>query len=315
MVLRFNKFFIFLCLAIAGEAHAYRPLEESLFRNNGNPLLSKEGVNMLVKIYDVDEPTRPYLVKFVLSRLDNRKMYQQIFYGQDFRSTEVLHFTKSIDFSFKSLNKSKNHLAILYYCLLDMYMANSSDFMMDYFQNLSIPLERTAKQINKGQESLVNAYIAFARRKMRNPKISDSESPLAVPGKTSQLLFESFYEPDAKKAKLDRRDGSFVWVVKHDGLEAVFEHSARFMKEINLTDLDVSAKTEGKQTFGGSYLLPKTIFLFDSGVKRFQVDIITYENFKDSKRQYIQRADDYIKYAKKTPGQSAVSEFPAFLLR
>jgi len=310
-----KKLLVFFILFLATSAHAYRPLEETLFRNNGNPLLPKEGVNMLAKIYDLQDPARPYLVKFIYSRLDNRKMFQQIFYGNEFKNTEVLHFTKSIDFNFKSLNRSKNHTSLLFYSLLDMYMSNSSELMMDYFQNLSIPAERTAKQINRDQEKLVNAYINFSRRKMRNPKISESESPLSTPGKTSQLLFESFYDVDSKKATLDRKEGMFVWIIKKEGLEAVFEQSSRFMMELNFTDIELSAKSEGKQTFGGSYLLPKTIFLLESGVKRYKIDLVAYENFKDTKKQYVQRADDYIKYAAKTSRSDLLNSFPAFLLR
>ena len=150
---------------------------------------------------------------------------------------------------------------------------------------------------------------------MRNPKISESESPLSVPGKTSQLLYESFYATDAKKAKLDRRDGIFVWAIKHDGLEAIFEQSSRFMNEITLTDIEVGIKTEGKQTFGGSYLLPKSFYLLDSGVRKFKIDLIGYENFKDSKKQYIQRSEDFMKYAQKSANSPMVNHFPAFLLR
>jgi hypothetical protein len=136
-----------------------------------------------------------------------------------------------------------------------------------------------------------------------------------VPGKTSQLLYESFYSPEAKKAKLDRRDGIFVWAIKHDGLEAIFEQSSRFMSEINLTDIEVGIKTEGKQTFGGSYLLPKSFYLMDSGIRKYKIDLVGYENFKDSKKQYIQRSEDFIKHAQKLGRTAVANNFPAFLLR
>jgi len=246
---------------------------------------------------------------------------QAIFVGNPIgngQNGQLAHFIKTTDLINKIQNNDKQTYAMkLFYGVCEYILANNNVILLEVFDQLGINLKRSSQTINRDQSHLLDQYLRFAKRRKKNPKLTEKDSPLYSSEYSQQVIInktlkESFYTND-ERATLDRWNGKFVWKVEKAGLKAYFDQISRriYYLEIKNPKINISYEFSGITIFNGLYNMPQkmAIKLDDQPVE--EIEISSPENYRENSNQWYTRTSNLAQRVKK--GESL--DLPFLLLK
>ena len=313
------KIFLFLLL-IQNSLFAYRPAYDVLFRNNGNPIFTGETTSAEIQIKEISSQVS-YKLKVQFSKFQKKEYLFQALFDQNFNSDEVLKVSRVLGVESTGLSKSNNPMVYLFYGLLEMYMANNNEIILNGLQSFNINLKKSPNSINKDQQKLLQEYLYFSRKKARG-RASERDNPIRSSDPSKQTLInnilkEPFYLND-QKAKLVRLNQRFVWAIDEKNIKAYFDQQTRKLITVELPDFNkLSFTPVDMQVFSGYYSAPKRVVIEEAGIPKFEVTITNISNFRDSFDAFQTRSATLQKIA---AGQSkekktVLAQFPSFVLQ
>jgi len=325
---------LFSILLAQSGAFAYSPNADVLFKNVNNPLYSGETTSALFKIKNLGKNSddssanitnaviSEKWAQLTMSRLEKKTFFTQaIFVGNPIgngQNGQLAHFIKTTDLINKIQNNDKQTYAMkLFYGVCEYILANNNVILLEVFDQLGINLKRSSQTINRDQSHLLDQYLRFAKRRKKNPKLTEKDSPLYSSEYSQQVIInktlkESFYTND-ERATLDRWNGKFVWKVEKAGLKAYFDQISRriYYLEIKNPKINISYEFSGITIFNGLYNMPQkmAIKLDDQPVE--EIEISSPENYRENSNQWYTRTSNLAQRVKK--GESL--DLPFLLLK
>jgi hypothetical protein len=314
------KYFVIAFALIQTSVFAYRPSYDVLFKNNGNPIYTGETTSADIVVKDLSS-NNSYKLKLQFSKFQKRAYFMQALYDQSFNSQDVLRVSRVAGVETLSMGKSSNPLVHVFYGLMEMYLANNNEILMNGFKQLGINFQNTQASINKEQQKLLQEYLYFSRKKARS-KASERENPLRSSDPAKQailnnILKQSFYTNN-QKAKLVRVNNRFLWAIEEKSIKAYFDQNSRKLVTLELPEYNTLAATPvDLQIFGNFYSAPKRIMIEETGVPKFEVTIQTIANFRENMDMFQGRAASLQKAAagQSTEKKSLLAQFPNFILQ
>jgi len=311
---------IFSLFIFTQNVFAYKPTYDVLFKNNGNPIYSGETTSADLTIKEVSSGTS-YKLKVQFSKFQKKEYFVQALYDKNFQQEEVLRVSRVSGIESTQFSKSNNPMVYVFYGLLEMYLANNNDIIVNGLKQFDVGILKSENMVNKDQQRLLQEYLYFSRKKAK-ARAGERDNPLrsSDPGKQSiinNVLKQSFYQNE-QKAKLVRVNQRFMWAIDEKNLKAYFDQQSRRLVTLELPAFNkLSFTPVDLQVFGNFYNAPKKVVIEEAGVPKFEVSIDAISNFRDSLDLFQTRAATWQKVAagQSTEKKSALSQFPAFVLQ
>ncbi len=311
---------IFLFGLIATSTYGYSPSYDVLFKNNGNPIYTGETTSADISIKEMSSGTS-YKLKVQFSRFQKKEYMLQALFEQGYNQNNVIRVSRVSNIEATQFSKSNNPMVYLFYGLLEMYLANNNEIIVNGLKQFDVDILQSQNLVNKDQEKLFQEYLYFSRKKARG-RASERDNPLRSSDPSKQaiinnILKESFYN-NKQKAKLVRINQRFMWAVEEKKFKAFFDQQTRKLVTLELAEFNKLTFTPvDLLVFGNFYSAPKKIVIEESGIPKFEVTFESISNFKDNFNLFQSRAASWQKVAaaQSAEKKSALSQFPSFVLQ
>jgi hypothetical protein len=319
--MKIKKFaLIVLSVFLSFNCYAYRPSYDVLFKNNGNPIYSGETTSADIAIKEMSSGTS-YKMKVQFSRFQKKEYMLQALFDQGFSQNDVLKVSRVSNIEANNFSKSNNPMVYLFYGLLEMYLSNNNQIIVNGLKQFDINILKSQNLVNKDQQKLLQEYLYFSRKKARG-RAGERDNPLRSSDPAKQtiinnILKESFYE-NSQKAKLVRINQRFMWSIEEKKFKAFFDQQTRKLVTLELPDFNKLTFTPVDMlVFGNFYSAPKKIVIEEAGVPKFEITFESLTNFRDNIDMFQSRAAAWQKVAatQSTERKSALSQFPSFVLQ
>lgn len=307
---------IFFCNNI----FAYKPAYDVLFKNNGNPIYTGETTSADILVKELSSGTS-YKVKVQFSKFQKKEYFLQALFDQSYLQNDVLRVSRVSRAESIPFSKSNNPLVYLFYGLLEMYLANNNEILVNGLKQFDINILKSENIVNKDQQKLLQEYLYFSRKKAKG-RATERENPLRSSDSAKQaiinkILKEPFYNND-QKAKLVRINQRFMWAIEEKNFKAFFDQQTRKLVTLELPTFNkLSITPVDMQIFGNFYSAPKKLVFEESGVPKYEITLESVSNFKDSLDQFQARAAAWQKISATQTAEkkSVLAQFPGFVLQ
>lgn len=320
MKCRSTIIYFFVSLGISIPALAYQPTYDVLFKNNGNPIYSGETTSADIAIKEMSSGTS-YKMKVQFSRFQKKEYILQAIFDQGYSQNDVIRVARVSNIETAPLSKSNNPMIHLFYGLLEMYLSNNNQIIVNGLKQFNINIARSQNLVNQDQQKLLQEYLYFSRKKARG-RAGERDNPLRSSDPAKQailnnILKESFYKNN-QKAKLVRINQRFMWAIEEKNLKAYFDQQTRKLVTVELPEFNKLSFTPADLlVFGNFYSAPKKIIIEEAGVPKFEITFESISNFKDNMDMFQSRAAAWQKVAatQSADKKSILAQFPSFVLQ
>lgn len=314
-----NTIFFGLLLFV-NTCFAYKPSFDVLFKNNGNPVYSGETTSADLNVKEIASGVS-YKVKVQFSKFQKKEYFIQAIFDKNFMQDEVLRVSRVSNIELSQFSKSNNPMVHIFYGLLEMYLANNNQIIVNGLKQFDVQMNKSSNLINNEQQKLLQDYLYFSRKKAKG-RASERENPLKSSDSVKQtiinnILHESFYKNN-QKAKLVRINQRFMWGIEEKNFKAYFDQQTRKLVTLELPEYNkLSFTPVDIQAFGSYYSAPKKIVIEEAGVPKFEIAIESISNFKDNIDMFQSRASAWQKIAasQNTEKKSVLAQIPNFVLQ
>ncbi|MCB9094799.1 MAG: hypothetical protein H6621_06995 [Halobacteriovoraceae bacterium] len=307
-----KKFLILFLITLSMPLFAYRPTVESLFRNNNNIEIEKNGSYVLFDIKNLKTNETMKSKIYLVDYLNKREILQyHTFVTSNGTSSKVSTLKNILTTAWSKTKKSQ----ALFYAVLNMFLKNDSTLIIDFLKKEGIDVTFNIEKIDANKKILLEKYKLYLERKKKNPDLSEEQSPLF--GKNPEekkeihdLMTKSYYE-EAEKAQLVKDGNEMFWKVLKEDFDAWFEASSRRLKKLNFNKngAHISMSFQGYEIFNGSHEMPKYIYIQD-GDDRYYIETKEYYTIDSKTSKYEETKINLTK----TSSSFTPEKAPSFLI-
>lgn len=309
-----SNFLVFILLLACNSLSAAVPTIEGLLRNPSNSDVVGPNIVLRLKLNTKaeeasTEESTEYFVKYIFNTEYSSKirLLEVVYSSEEMKDDSILAVKYYQDITSQDLKKEKR----LYLSILSSLALNRSNELVGYVKGISKEFKTNKEAVNEEKKSLLDRYKRYLIAKKENEE-EELQNPLKpenpeVKQKSKEVMSESFFKT-SEKIILDKIDGRFMWSVKLDNFQGIFENESLRMKKISIENLD------GKDVysfdkyilFDGVHEFPKIIKINLAG-REFE---ITTNRLRHIESKAIKITKRYSDYMKKISGEMTPIQHP-----
>jgi hypothetical protein len=325
-----------LLILLSGQALAYVPTVESLFRQGSNPEITANGVALSFVVKRLQVTEKPvatsdvsllaeskqedfYKLFFTRVNSDVMKVAQTRYANGTFSESslsEKEYFPSFTNFTVKATPEDSEKG--LFHAMLRSMVFNDGEFLVNYLKALGVPVRLNREILNREKIELLAAYKRYlvavnkdrtARKTEANPlKPEDA----VAREKAEQTINEPMYV-DMKQVRLTREGDQPAWLISAGTMEAVVSYKEREIQRLkfrsNLGEVEFVCRDYWLAN--GTHRLPRYILVRDYKGEAFQVEILNLRHYLEKEADLVSRLKKWDSLLK---GKEASEPKPAFVL-